>query len=60
MTDTHPAKFTKLVILLRELFRLDQPDLDFGIYRILHANSGEVTQFLDPWQSLRGCDGWLA
>lgn len=30
MTDTNPAKFKKLVTLLRELFQLDQPDLDFG------------------------------
>ena len=33
--------------LLRELFQLDQPDLDFGLYRVLHAKSAEVTQFLD-------------
>lgn len=47
MTDTNPTKFTKLVTLLRELFQLDQPDLDFGIYRIMHAKAGEVTQFLE-------------
>jgi adenine-specific DNA-methyltransferase len=47
MTDTSPAKFTKLVTLLRALFQLDQPDLDFGIYRIMHAKAGEVTQFLE-------------
>ncbi|PZR73639.1 MAG: site-specific DNA-methyltransferase, partial [Stutzerimonas stutzeri] len=47
MTDTNPVKFTKLVTLLRELFQLDQPDLDFGIYRIMHAKAGEVTQFLE-------------
>jgi len=47
MTDTTPAKFTKLVTLLKELFQLDQPDLDFGIYRIMHAKAGEVTQFLE-------------
>jgi adenine-specific DNA-methyltransferase len=40
-------KYEKLKTLLRELFQLDQPDLDFGIYRILHAKSAEVTQFLD-------------
>ena len=33
--------------LLKELFQLDQPDLDFGLYRIMHAKSAEVTQFLD-------------
>lgn len=41
------AKFDRLITLLRELFQLDQPDLDFGIYRIMHAKSGEVTQFLE-------------
>ncbi len=40
-------RFDKLVILLRELFQLDQPDLDFGFYRIMHAKSAEVTQFLE-------------
>ena len=30
-----------------ELFQLDQPDLDFGLYRIMHAKSAEVSQFLD-------------
>lgn len=43
MTDTNPAKFKKLVTLLSELFQLDQPDLDFGIYRIMHAKADEVT-----------------
>ena len=46
MTDTNPAKFNKLVALLKELFQLDQPDLDFGIYRILHARADDVTKFL--------------
>jgi adenine-specific DNA-methyltransferase len=40
-------KFDRLVSLLRELFQLDQPDLDFGLYRIMHAKAGEVTQFLE-------------
>jgi adenine-specific DNA-methyltransferase len=40
-------KFEKLKNLLKELFQLDQPDLDFGLYRIMHAKSAEVTQFLD-------------
>ncbi len=39
--------FEKLKGLLKELFQLDQPDLDFGLYRIMHAKSEEVTQFLD-------------
>ena len=40
-------KHEKLKTLLKELFQLDQPDLDFGIYRVLHARSTEVSQFLD-------------
>jgi adenine-specific DNA-methyltransferase len=40
-------KYEKLKTLLKELFQLDQPDMDFGFYRIMHAKSAEVTQFLD-------------
>ncbi|OQB98190.1 MAG: putative methyltransferase [Spirochaetes bacterium ADurb.Bin110] len=40
-------KYEKLKNLLQELFQLDQPDLDFGIYRIMHAKSAEVMKFLD-------------
>lgn len=40
-------KFERLVTLLRDLFQLDQPDLDFGLYRIMHAKAREVTQFLE-------------
>jgi len=37
----------KLQNLLRELFQLNQPDLDFGLYRIMHAKSQEIEQFLN-------------
>jgi adenine-specific DNA-methyltransferase len=40
-------KFKKLLTLLKELFQLDQPDLDFGFYRIMHAKAGQVTTFLE-------------
>src|SRR5436853_6456466 len=40
-------KYEKLKGLLKELFQLDQPDLDFGFYRVMHAKSAEVTQFLE-------------
>ena len=46
-TAVATKRFKKLVSLLRELFQLDQPDLDFGIYRILHARSAEIAQFLE-------------
>ena len=39
-------RFEKLVALLEELFQLDQPELDFGFYRIMHARREQVTQFL--------------
>ena len=32
---------------LSELFQLDQPDLDFGFYRIMHAKAQEVQEFID-------------
>lgn len=37
----------KLVNKLKELFQLDQPDLDFGFYRIMHAKSQQVTEFIE-------------
>lgn len=43
MTDS----YNELVTLSRQLFQLDRPELDFGIYRVLHARSEEVTRFLD-------------
>src|SRR4029077_5946660 len=39
--------FEKLISLLRELFQLDQPDLDFGFYRVMHARATEITSFLE-------------
>ncbi|MBV9215172.1 MAG: site-specific DNA-methyltransferase, partial [Acidobacteria bacterium] len=41
------AKYDKLKALLLELFQMDQPELDFGIYRIMHAKAGEISKFLD-------------
>ncbi|GAB6062695.1 site-specific DNA-methyltransferase [Deferrisoma palaeochoriense] len=40
-------KYEKLKCLLMELFQLDQPELDFGVYRILHARRAEITKFLE-------------
>ena len=37
----------RLLKKLKELFQLDQPDLDFGFYRIMHAKSAEVLEFID-------------
>lgn len=40
-------KFDKLIKLLKELFQLDRPDLDFGLYRIMHSKSEEISNFLE-------------
>jgi adenine-specific DNA-methyltransferase len=37
----------KLIKKLKELFQLNQPDLDFGFYRIMHAKSEQITQFIE-------------
>ena len=36
-----------LIEKLQELFQLDQPDLDFGFYRIMHLRSREISEFLE-------------
>jgi adenine-specific DNA-methyltransferase len=47
---TQPSPSTKqrdrFIQLLRELFQLNQPDLDFGLYKIMHAKSEEIEKFL--------------
>ena len=40
-------KLDRLRALLREMFQLDRGDLDFGLYRIMHMKSAEVTAFLN-------------
>ena len=37
----------KLLDKLTELFQLDQPDLDFGFYRIMQAKAQQVKSFID-------------
>jgi len=41
------AKFQELVAKLREIFQIDRPELDFGIYRILNARAGEINDYLE-------------
>lgn len=41
------TKYDRLKNLLLELFQLDKPDLDFGIYRVMHARAAEISGFLD-------------
>ena len=43
-TDVSP-NYNKLKGLLRELFQMDQADLDFGIFRIMNAKRDEIERF---------------
>jgi adenine-specific DNA-methyltransferase len=46
MTTSKSPKFLELVVKLREIFQIDRPELDFGIYRILNARADEINDFL--------------
>jgi len=41
------TQYEKLKEILREMFQMDQADLDFGIYRIMNAKRDEIEKFLD-------------
>lgn len=47
MTNKHNPKFQELVTKLREIFQIDRPELDFGIYRILNARANEINDYLE-------------
>lgn len=47
MTTHNNKQLDRLKALLKELFQLDKPELDFGLYKIMHAKSQQITQFLD-------------
>jgi adenine-specific DNA-methyltransferase len=47
MTTNQNPKFQALVTKLREIFQIDRPELDFGIYRILNARAGEINDYLE-------------
>ena len=40
-------QYDKFKDILREMFQMDQADLDFGIYRIMNAKRDEIEKFLD-------------
>jgi adenine-specific DNA-methyltransferase len=46
-TDFGSEQFATLRALLGALFRLDQADLDFGIYRVLNQRRDEILRFVD-------------
>lgn len=39
--------YEKLITLLKQMFQLDQADLDFGIYRIMNYKRKEIEKFLN-------------
>ena len=41
------SKFNELVDKLREIFQIDRPELDFGIYRILNSRADEINEYLE-------------
>ena len=41
------SQYDKLKKILREMFQMDQADLDFGIYRIMNQKRDEIEKFLD-------------
>lgn len=47
MTSKNNPKFQELVAKLREIFQIDRPELDFGIYRVLNARAGEINEYLE-------------
>ncbi len=46
MANKQNPKSQELVAKLREIFQIDRPELDFGIYRILNARAGEINDYL--------------
>lgn len=41
------TNFNRLVAKLKEIFQMDKPELDFGIYRILRARREQIEDFLN-------------
>ena len=46
ISPTISPQKARFVELLEELFQLNQPELDFGLYRIVHARSKEIRAFM--------------
>ena len=41
------SKYDDLVRKLKEIFQIDRPELDFGVYRILNVRAGEMNDYLE-------------
>lgn len=39
-------QLAQLIAKLQEIFQINQPDLDFGIYRILNSRQTQINEFL--------------
>lgn len=46
VTAKQNVKFQQLITKLREIFQIDRPELDFGIYRIVNARADEIDDYL--------------
>lgn len=44
--DREQTPQERLISLLEEMFQLNEPDLDFGLYKIMHAKSERVKAFI--------------
>jgi adenine-specific DNA-methyltransferase len=47
LSNSKSANYNKLKNVLKEVFQLDQADLDFGIYRIMNQKRNEINDFLE-------------
>jgi adenine-specific DNA-methyltransferase len=47
LTKLTMSKHDDLVKKLKEIFQIDKPELDFGVYRILNARIGEINDYLE-------------
>lgn len=41
------SKYDELIKKLKEIFQIDKPELDFGIYRILNSRAAEINDYLE-------------
>ncbi|MBV2149759.1 site-specific DNA-methyltransferase [Sphingobium sp. AS12] len=54
------SSFDALVSKLREIFQIDRPELDFGVYRILNARAGEIETYLSTRLKAQVADAFTA
>ena len=47
MSTPNDNKRQQLISKLKEMFQMDQADLDFGIYQFMNAKRDEISQFLE-------------